>query len=41
MGGMVSLAIAGIGGSFGGDLAGGGVDIWEARSIRIIRSNIW
>ena len=41
MGGMVDLAIAGIGSSFGGDLAAGGADIWEARSIRIIRSNIW
>ena len=41
MGGMVDLAIAGIGSSFGGDLAAGGVDVWEARSIRIIRSNIW
>ena len=41
MGGMVSLAIAGIGSSFGGDLAGGEVAVWEARSIRIIRSRIW
>ena len=29
MGRMVSLAIAGIGSRFGGDLAGGGVDVWD------------